>query len=363
MLLAVSCATAVWTAYDVVLQNAADPGVSMPLAGLGMPCGPLYSCSASSYNGTRTFLAAGGRRTDSADSYAAAEPGIGLAMRQWMAETGSRRSELFIGSKIGPGGACFPLGFNESIAQAKAIIGYYNELPIPHSANSTNITQLDTLLVHWPVNGPAGKIPCNLPAGARSIPTTDPACDMALPTFDEKGCRISTWRGMVYVWKTLRLVRSIGVSNFNSTMMQDLADAGLPLPAINQINWQPGFLRPQTAFVPYPHAETFGSLLFWCQLHGVVVNGYSPFGGHGSTKYFKHPDILAVASRHNVSTAQVILRWNVQLGVPMNPMATNPAYQLENLDVFSFSLSEVEMFVIGSLPALPTPTPHPAIVA
>ena len=43
------------------LQNAADPGVSMPFAGLGMPCGPTYSCKQSSYEGTLSFLALGGQ--------------------------------------------------------------------------------------------------------------------------------------------------------------------------------------------------------------------------------------------------------------------------------------------------------------
>ena len=112
------------------LRNAADPGVTMPFAGLGMPCGPTYTCKQSSYEGTLTFLALGGRHTDSADSYTGAEPGIGLAMREWMASdpAANRRADLFIGSKIGPGGACWPLGYKESINQAKMILGYYNSL-------------------------------------------------------------------------------------------------------------------------------------------------------------------------------------------------------------------------------------------
>jgi diketogulonate reductase-like aldo/keto reductase len=38
------------------------------------------------------------------------------------------------------------------------------------------------------------------------------------------------------------LTRAVGVSNFNSTNMQDLKDAGLPLPAVNQIQWFPGIV-------------------------------------------------------------------------------------------------------------------------
>ena len=78
----------------------------------------------------KTHSHSGGRRTDSADSYGD-EPGIGLAMREWMNTTGSQRSELFIGSKIGPGGLAFPLGFNESQNQARRMI-FANPNPTPN---------------------------------------------------------------------------------------------------------------------------------------------------------------------------------------------------------------------------------------
>jgi aryl-alcohol dehydrogenase-like predicted oxidoreductase len=114
--------------------------------------------------------------------------------------------------QVGPGGACFPLGRNESIEQAKEIIQSYNQLT---PSTGPAITELDLLLVHWPVNYG----PCSVPAGHKTIPTTDLACDAALPSYDERTCRISTWRGMVELWKA-GLSRSIGVSNWNSTEMQ-----------------------------------------------------------------------------------------------------------------------------------------------
>jgi 2,5-diketo-D-gluconate reductase A len=47
------------------------------------------------------------------------------------------------------------------------------------------------------------------------------------------------------------LARAVGVSNFNSTNMQDLRDAGLPLPAANQIEWNPGIV----SHGPYSHSD------------------------------------------------------------------------------------------------------------
>ena len=60
----------------------------------------------------------------------------------------------------------------------------------------------------------------------------------------------------------------------------------------------------------------------------MLVTGYSPFGGNGHAgATFGNPSIQAVAAAHSVSAAQVVLRWNVQLGIPVIPQATNPNYQ------------------------------------
>ena len=48
-------------------------------------------------------------------------------------------------------------------------------------------------------------------------------------------------------------------------------------------------------------------------------------------KTFANAGIQAVAARHNVSAAQTVLRWNVQLGIPVIPQATDPTFQEENI--------------------------------
>ena len=330
---------------SVVLQNAADANVAMPLAGLGMPCGPTYACSIDAYQATKTFLALGGRRTDSADSYAGAEPGIGRAMREWMVGGGSPRSDLFIVSKAGPGGACFPMGYNESIQQARTIIDYYNQVSVQGSAN---ITQLDLLLVHWPVN--YGPCKYHGPPKGQSIPTTDPLCDTALPSYDEKGCRLSTWRGLVYLWKT-GAAKAVGVSNWNSTHFQEIADAGLPMPSVNQFPFSP-FNGPTA--MPCNHAtpgtETCAQLLVTMKKYKVVANGYSPFGGAGkASKLLSDPRLLKIAKAHNTGTAQVVLAWQwFAHGVVVNPEAQKLAYQQENLQFFDVKLSAAEIAVLDN---------------
>jgi len=74
---------------SIVLKNVASPGVAMPLVGLGMPCGytcpacPGYGCKQSSYDATLTFLALGGRHTDSAARNEGRNPAFKGARDLW----------------------------------------------------------------------------------------------------------------------------------------------------------------------------------------------------------------------------------------------------------------------------------------
>ena len=60
---------------------------------------------------------------------------------------------------------------------------------------------------------------------------------------------------------------------------QELLDAGLPLPAVNQIAWAPGALRHGNAFKPAAsgqHNETFASLFAWCKVRKQTPCSTSP---------------------------------------------------------------------------------------
>lgn len=59
--------------------------------------------------------------------------------------------------------------------------------------------------------------------------------------------------------------------------------------------------------------------------------------------------ISAIAAEHEVSSAQVILRWNLQKGVVVIPGSSNPEHIKENLDLFGFELTAEEMAAINAL--------------
>ncbi len=86
------------------------------------------------------------------------------------------------------------------------------------------------------------------------------------------------------------------------------------------------------------------------QSKGLVVQSWYPLGGRGHTRrLLEHPVITAIAGAHQVTAAQVILRWDLQHGVCVIPGSADPEHQAQNLQLFHFALSENEMDQIDAL--------------
>ncbi len=83
---------------------------------------------------------------------------------------------------------------------------------------------------------------------------------------------------------------------------------------------------------------------------GIVVQGWYPFGGRGCTSELLGDSVISeIAGAHGVTSAQVILRWNLQKGVVVIPGSGNPDHIRENLDLFGFELTDEEMGRINGL--------------
>lgn len=131
-------------------------------------------------------------------------------------------------------------------------------------------------------------------------------------------------------------IRSIGLSNWYIEELKDF----LP-----QVTITPAVI--QNELHPYYQDK---NVISYIQNLGIVVNGYSPFGGRGHTKELFGDEIISsIAEAHNVTPAQIILRWNLQRGVVINPGSSNPDHIKENLNIFGFELTTEEMEQIGTL--------------
>lgn len=83
---------------------------------------------------------------------------------------------------------------------------------------------------------------------------------------------------------------------------------------------------------------------------GIVVEAWYPLGGRGHQKELLSDPVLSeIATRHNKSVVQVILRWHLQRGVVAIPGSSNPDHIRENISVFDFSLTDDEMVRIAAL--------------
>jgi 2,5-diketo-D-gluconate reductase A len=140
------------------------------------------------------------------------------------------------------------------------------------------------------------------------------------------------WRALVELQRQ-GLVRSIGVSNFTEQHLQRVIDDSGVTPAVNQIELHPAFPQVELREV---HARL-----------GIQTESWSPLGKRRPA-YDRSP-VQAAAASHEVTPAQVILRWHVQLDSIPIPKSATPQRQRENLDVFGFELTEAEMDAITAL--------------
>lgn len=136
-------------------------------------------------------------------------------------------------------------------------------------------------------------------------------------------------------------VRAIGVSNFMPEHLENLLAATSIVPAVNQIEVHPYFSQPELRKF---NAE-----------HGILTQAWSPMGGitayrgTGVKSTFTDPVILGIAEVHGKSAAQVMLRWQLQLGHSVIPKSVRPERIAQNFDVFDFVLSTEQMEEIASL--------------
>lgn len=129
-------------------------------------------------------------------------------------------------------------------------------------------------------------------------------------------------------------VRAIGLSNFVGMSLSKVLAGARIMPMVDQVEAHP--LRRQEKL----KAE--------CEAYGIVMQSWSPLVA-GSKSVLDDERLLAIAKAHGKSSAQVVLRWLVQRGVPVIPKSIDVRHMRENLDLFDFSLSAEESGLIDAM--------------
>ncbi len=149
------------------------------------------------------------------------------------------------------------------------------------------------------------------------------------------GDTFGAWRDLAALYEEGK-VRAIGISNFYADRMVELCefnDTGV-VPMVNQMERHP--LNQNT------------ELQEWEKHYNVQPEAWAPFG-EGRGGLFENPVLAQIAAAHGKSTAQVMLRWNLQRGVIVIPKSVHRERMEQNLDVFDFELTTGEMTQIAAL--------------
>ncbi|MCJ2180595.1 aldo/keto reductase [Novosphingobium album (ex Hu et al. 2023)] len=137
--------------------------------------------------------------------------------------------------------------------------------------------------------------------------------------------------GNLQAWRALEealqagKIRAIGLSNFEQVDLDNILENGSVRPAVNQI----------LAHV----SNTPLGLIDYIQSNGILVEAYSPFG-HG--EILRSEVLVSMAAAYGVSTAQLAIRYCLQLGMLPLPKTANPAHMRSNAEV-DFDIGGTDM--------------------
>ena len=167
---------------------------------------------------------------------------------------------------------------------------------IEGSLRRLGVDQVDLYIIHWPAGGPTW-----------------------------------AWPGMERA-RELGHARSIGVSNFSAGEIDAVLAGASVTPAVNQVQFSPFKFR--------------RGLLEHCEAHGIALEAYSPLG---TGRHLREERVRELAQRVGRTPAQVLLRWALQLGLPVIPKSTHRERIEENAQVFDFALSDEDMAALAAL--------------
>lgn len=146
------------------------------------------------------------------------------------------------------------------------------------------------------------------------------------PGFDDKGL----YQTMEKYYKEGKL-KAIGISNYyTKEAIDEVLSYAEIVPAVIQ----------NENHIYYQNNE----LQEYVKQYGIIIESWYPFGGRGHTdENFNNETIVKIAKKYNKTSAQIILRWQLQAGYIAIPGSKNPDHIKENISIFDFELSDEDM--------------------
>lgn len=191
-----------------------------------------------------------------------------------------------------------------------------------------SLDYLDLYLIHWPVVLQANSM--------FATKATDLISLKEVPTLE-------TWQALENCVQA-GLSKNIGVSNFSVKKLSALLAQTSTPPAMNQIELHPLLQQKE--------------MLDYCKKENIQLTAYSPLGSKdraaalrsaNEPSLLENPTILDIASSHNCTPAQVLIKWALQRGTAVIPKSVNPKRLKENFEAQNINLSSEAMEKISTL--------------
>ncbi|XP_015114231.1 aldo-keto reductase family 1 member B1 [Diachasma alloeum] len=285
----------------VVFNN----GNSVPVLGLGT----WKSAPGQVYEAVKTAISMGYRHLDCAPVYGN-EKEIGEAIKTQIQEGVVERKDIFVTSKL------WCTMHNPALV----------EPALKNTLEDLCIDYLDLYLIHWPFGFKEGdELFPILPSGQFHGNDVD---------------YIDTWTAMENLVQK-GLVKNIGLSNFNSHQINRILNNCKIKPVNNQIECHPYL--------------TQSKLSDFCKSKGIVITAYSPLGSPDrpwakpeDAQLLNDPRLRSIADNYGKTTAQVVLRYQVDRGHIVIPKTVSEARMMENKGIMNFTLSNDDIELINS---------------
>ncbi|KAJ8921935.1 hypothetical protein NQ315_008569 [Exocentrus adspersus] len=281
--------------------------LTCPQLGLGT----WQSAPGDIYNAVKHAISIGYRHIDCAWIYGN-EKEVGRAIKEKIEDKTVTREELFIVTKL----------WNLFHSRNQVVPA------CKESLSNLGLDYIDLYLVHWPVAQTISE-----------IKTIDLSLIKDANFVDVD--YVETWEGMEDCVR-LGLAKSIGLSNFNTKQVRRVLDHAKIKPVMNQIEVSPNLTQKK--------------LIKFCKDNDIAVTAYSPLGsparpwakpGDGVVS-LDNPQIVSIGEKYGKTSAQVILRFLVQIGTIPIPKSSNKERVEKNIDIFDFELTPEEVKVLES---------------
>ena len=236
------------------------------------------------------------------------EDGVGRALKRIYGDTDLKRSDLTITTKLWPGGLV-------KVDRVKNNVGAIKSLD--KSLRNLDEDYVDLYLIHSP---------------------------------HAKNKRLEQWETLLTQQEQGK-VKNIGVSNWGINHIEELNDKGYPLPSANQIEIHPWSQKPE--LVSYLKENNI-DIIAYSSL--VPLSTWRHKDGENSLKtdemYKDGNDLESpfkkMASKYDVTEAQVLLKWALQLGYAILPKSIQIDRMQENFEL-DFRIDEEDMNLIEQL--------------